>query len=75
MSGILYNIIQDTVAIAIFALFYFCGATAVAVLGDKDWKEVIDTYRGDPYEREYYIEIADRAMKIYSATIAVSVSL
>ena len=62
-------------AIAIFAFFYFCGATAVAVLGSKDWKDVIDTYRGDPYEREYYIAIADRAMKIYSATIAVSVSL
>ena len=62
-------------AIAVFAFFYFCGATAVAVLGDKDWKEVIDTYRSDPDEREYYIAIADRAMKIYSATIAVSVSL
>ena len=74
MSGIRWHM-QDTVAIAVFALFYFCGATAVAVLGSEEWKGVIDTYHGDPYEREYYVAIANRAMKIHSATIAISVSL
>ena len=58
--------------IVLFAFFYFCGATAVAVLGDKDWKDLIDMYRDDV--REYYITIADSAMKVYSATIAISVS-
>jgi hypothetical protein len=72
MSGILRHM-QDTVAIAVFALFYFCGATAVAVLGGRDWKSVIDTYRDDG--RNYYVAIADRAMKVYSATVAISVSL
>ena len=59
---------------AVFALFYFCGATAVAVLA-KDWKAVIDVYRGDAFRRDYYAEIADHAMKVYSATIAICVSL
>lgn len=58
---------------ALFAFFYFCGATAVAVLGGKEWKDLINIYRDDG--RDYYAEIADRAMKVYSATIAISVSL
>lgn len=60
--------------IVLFAFFYFCGATAVAVLGSKDWKDLIHMYRDDIIVREYYITIADSAMKVYSATIAISVS-
>ncbi len=65
---------QDIVAMAVYAFFYFCGATTVAVLA-KDWKELIDVYRGDEFRRDYYAAIADHAMKIYSAAIAISVSL
>ena len=66
--------VQDMVAMALFALFYFSGGTAVAVLGSKEWKTLIDVYRGDEYKRDYYLKIADRAMKVWSATIAISVS-
>ena len=65
---------QDIVAMAVFGFFYFCGATAVAVLA-KNWKELIDVYRGDELRRDYYVAIADRAMKVRSAAIAVTVSL
>ena len=59
---------------AVFVLFYFCGATAIAVLGGKDWKELIDVYRVDGRGHSQYVKIADHAMKVYSATIAISVS-
>ena len=63
---------QDIVATAVFALFYLSGGIALAVRA-KDWKAVIDVYRED--RRDHYAAIADRIMKLYSATVVLSVSL
>ena len=64
---------QDVIAMAIFALFFFCGGTAVAVfkLADRDWKELIDLYRTNNIRP--YVEVASQAQKVYTASIFASV--
>lgn len=60
---------------AIFVLFHLCGAIALAVLAGKDWKDIVKLYDGTRLSvPAQYVELSGHAEKVYSATVATSVS-
>lgn len=63
---------------AVFVIFHFCGAVTLVVLPVETWNLIINLYN-DGAERhvpvQYHVQAADYVKKVYSASVATSVSL